>query len=278
MNDFRSKTVVAAAVAVIAACVGCNRVPSHVIEPERMARLMADMRMADAVITLNPGDYRSDSSRVILKRAVFDRNGVTQADFDTSLIWYGHNIDRYQEINDRTIEILEGRLADIGAAGGTGNALSVAGDSVDVWPGAMSYVISRRSPSDFITFGMESDRNWEQGDVYTWSFKFATMPASARWGISAEYDDGSVETLTSMITVGGSVRQTISFLTDSTRSARYIGGWLYVEPDGHRPVFIDSVSLTRGRLDGHKQSRHYMQRMVSPRGVKDPGQNDSVSD
>lgn len=277
MKDFRAKTVMAVTAAVIAACVGCNRVPSHVIEPERMARLMADMRMANAVLTLNPREYRTDSSRAILKQAVFERNGVTQADFDTSLVWYGHNIGRYQEVTDRTIEILEGRLADISAAGGTGNALSVAGDSVDVWPGAMSYVITRRSPSDFLTFGIEADRNWEQGDVYTWSFKFATMPATARWGISAEYDDGSVETLTTMISVGGSTRQTISFITDSTRTARYIGGWLYVKPEGHKPVFIDSVTLTRRRVDGNTTSRHYMQRMVSPsQSVTETA--DSVSD
>lgn len=258
-----SKTILTV-MAVAAVCAACNRVPSHVIEPERMARLMADMRMADAVLTLNPRDYRSDSSRAVLKQAVFSRNGVTAAEFDTSMVWYGHNIGRYQEVTDRSIEILEGRLADIGAAGG-GKALSVAGDSVDVWPGAMSYILNRRSPSDYIAFGLESDRNWEQGDIYTWSFKFITMPASARWNLSAEYDDGSVETLTAMISVGGATRQSISFVTDSTRTARHVSGWLYIEPDGHRPVYIDSVTLTRGRLDGSKPARHYMQRMVSPR-------------
>lgn len=31
----------------------CNRVPEHVIQPEPMARLMADVRVADAVVSVN---------------------------------------------------------------------------------------------------------------------------------------------------------------------------------------------------------------------------------
>lgn len=257
-----------AALFMMCLCAACSRVPDHVIPPEQMARLMADLRTADAVLTYNPQQYRADSSRRALKQAVFDRNGVTQAQFDTSLVWYGHNIGRYQDVTERSIEILQGRLADMSALAASAQVLSVAGDSVDVWPGSHSYVFTQRSPSDYLTFNLEADRNWERGDTYTWYVKFVTVPASARWNITAEYEDGAVETISTVITGSNPSRQMLAFMTDSTRTARSVSGWLHIEPDGHKPVYIDSVSLTRGRLSERVPARHYMQRMVEPRKSK----------
>lgn len=232
-------------IAVMALC-GCNRVPDGVIQPEPMAQLMADMRVADAVVSVNSSDYRGPATREALRMAVFNRHGVTEAQFDSSLVWYGRNIGKYQEVNDRTIDILEGRLARAGSAASAA-AMSIAGDSVDIWDSSRLFTVTRRSPSQFITFHLSPDRNWEAGDVYTWRARFAIPPASASWSITAEYDDGAVEIVNSTMLASAPGSHDLTLFTDSTRSARAISGWLRIEPDRMRPAIIDSISLIRRR-------------------------------
>lgn len=246
------------------AAAGCSGVPDHVIQPEPMARLMADIRMADAVVSINGREYRADSSRQALRLAVFDRNGVTPQQFDTSLVWYGHNIAEYQKVTDRSIEILEGRLAAAGTVPGQA-AMSVAGDSVDIWTAPVAYTVTRRSPSRYVTFSLDSDPNWEKGDAYTWRFKFILPPAEADWTMTAEYDDGAVE-VQHVILSPSNTRAELTFYTDSTRTARNINGWLRLSPDGHRPAVIDSMGLVRRRLsDGPSgRPRNYRQHLYVP--------------
>lgn len=250
---------------VLAAAVsmGCNRVPDEVIQPEDMARLMADIRVADAVVSVNAYDYRTPVSKEALKQAVFVRHGVTQAQFDSSLVWYGHNIGRYQEVTDRSIEILEQRLQNAGSAA-TQAAMSVAGDSVDVWDRPRAYIFNDRSPSKYLTFAIEPDRNWNDGDVYTWHARFPVPPASAIWMITAEYDDGAIESVQSNIQVTVPGRQEITFFTDSTRRATHISGWLELETSSRRPAVVDSVGLVRRRryepLNGRRSQRRIIPR------------------
>lgn len=245
-------------VALAAIIVACNRVPDEVIQPEEMAQLMADIRVADAVISVNSSDYHTPLSRQALKKAVFERHNVTQAQFDSSLVWYGHNVGKYQEVTDRSIEILDDRLKQAGSAA-TQAALSVAGDSVDVWDRPRAYLFDDKSPSKFLTFELEPDRNWADGDVYTWHIRFSVAPASAQWVITAEYDDGAIEISQAHIQVANNGRQQITLFTDSTRRATHISGWLEIETDNPRPTVVDSIGLLRRRkyepLNGRRSQR-----------------------
>lgn len=260
-----------AAIFAVAALCGCNRVPGYVIQPEEMAQLMADVRVADAVVNVNSSDWRNPASREALRQAVFNRHGVTEADYDTSLVWYGHNITRYQEVTDRSIEILQERLNVAGSAAAAA-AMSVAGDSVDVWDAPRLYTFNAMSPTDYLTFALEPDRNWQEGDVYSWHVRFVLPPENAQWSITAEYDDGVIEVINQTIHSTTPGRQTITFYTDSTRSARHISGRLEIGLPERRPVVIDSVGLLRRRR--HERQGYSIQRRYIPKKTADA---DSVS-
>lgn len=252
----------------------CNRVPSHVIQPEEMARLMADVRMADAVVVNNGREYHTDAARIALKQAVFERNGVTEAQFDTSLVWYGHNIERYQEVTNRSIEILEDRLKEASIKAAGESALSISGDSVDIWSGSHVYTFNRRTPSNYLKFSYDADQNWEKGDVYTFRTSFVVAPKAAQWNITAVYDDGAIETITMTPVAYETKRQEITLITDSTRTATHISGWLRIDTDLERPAVLDSVGLTRRRImPGSSLSKSYQQKLILP---KDWQENDTT--
>ena len=133
------------------------------------------------------------------------------------------------DVYDETIEILEQRLTESGNRIAAANALSIAGDSVDVWPSARHITFNDIMPSKMITFSFDSDKNWERGDNYTWRAKFFNSPDDSQWVLAAEYSDGSVEYISSK--VGGDGWKEIKLQTDSTLTPVRIFG--YLKPPRH---------------------------------------------
>lgn len=268
-----------APLAAVAACVivSCNGVPSHVIGPDDMASLMADMRMADAVVGVQYADYVNDANKIALKQAVFKKHGVTEAQFDTSLVWYGHNVDKFQEVNERTIEILEKRLkaADALAAGEA--ALTVSGDSVDLWAGPSVRIFGPKTGSNRATIGFDTDRNSERGDIYTMRARVLVPGYSSQWGMTVEYTDGTVDAITDYVSQSAPNRQELMLVTDSTRTARHVSGWISMSTPGRDVAVLDSISLTRRHLDPlHPAYQHYRQYRVASKYKKQDADTTAV--
>lgn len=121
----------------------CDRTPDYVIGPKEMTSLLVDIHKGESVIDLNRSAYSSDSMRKVVKQSIYAKHGVTAEQVDTSLVWYGHNVEKYIEIYDGVIEQLEKDIknADV-SSGGERLHLAVVGDSVDAWRVMCLIVIS----------------------------------------------------------------------------------------------------------------------------------------
>lgn len=233
--------------------VACGRTPSHVIPTDDMAEVMADMYIAESVVEMNRHQYSSDSSRRLLRQSVLARHGYTPEDFDTSMVWYGHNYSTYLDVCDRTIEILQKKSEQAGSAIMEANA-SFFGDSVDIWSGSPYLKINGRIPSRYVKFDIDSDENSEAGDIYTWRVKLVDDQArSVRWFMLANYSDSTTEYLNSSTSSMGWNEMT--FITDSTRTLKDLSGYFEIivdrDLDKHKvnDIWIDSISLVRKRVN-----------------------------
>lgn len=235
--------------------VACKKVPSDVIQPDDMASLMADIHTAEAVVDMNHSSYSNDSLKLTMRQSVYMRHGVTSAEVDSSIAWYGRNIGHYMDVYDRTIEILEHRLIETGNRIAADNALSIAGDSVDVWPNARFISLNDRLPSHFVTFSFGRDPNWQRGDNYAWRAKFFNADTRMEWLMGIEYADGSIEWHNE--TPEGDGWKEISLQTDSTRQPTRLFGYLSGNNTRGTELRIDSVSLVRKRLDQNNYRRSY---------------------
>lgn len=246
-------------ICLLTALAACKGVPGHVLPQEEMAELLADRHVAEAVVDYNSAQWRTDSQRIALRDAVYARHGATPADVDTSLDWYAHNIARYMEVYDRTIEILEQRIARSDSRL-RAEQVSVAGDSVDVWPFARFMAIGRRSPSHNVAFSLDKDENRERGDCYTWRVKFANNQNDGLWTVVAEYSDSTLEFISERIYGNG--WHEISLQTDSTRTASRVYGSLMLRPAGRGALWLDSISLVRNHLRPDFYSRRFRQHSI----------------
>ena len=112
----------------------CKDTPDYVIDKAEMAELIADINEANIIVETNVAKYPSDSTKQLLKQSIFAKHNVTSEQFDTSLNWYGHNLELYAKIHDEAIEILEEKQKHLqDEARKSGIQIVAAGDSVNLW-------------------------------------------------------------------------------------------------------------------------------------------------
>lgn len=226
-----------------------------------MAELMADVHMGEAVVDLNRSLFPNDSSKQLMKQSIYQKHGVTSEQVDSSFMWYGQNITYYMEVYDKTIEILEHRLIETGNRIAANASLSIAGDSVDVWPNARFISFNDRLPSRSVMFNFSRDRNWDRGDNYTWRAKFFNHEDGSRWLVGVEYADGTIEYQEQGIT--GSGWKEIRLVTDSLLEPVRIFGMLHGANRPGTEMRLDSIEMVRKRVDRNIYNLRFAYRKAS---------------
>lgn len=257
--DSRSKAVAAAValLVVLVAAVGCSSRPGGVLSKGDMAELLADIHQAEGVVETERNLYSSDSSRRVLREAIYRRHGVTAEQVDSSMMWYGRHIEDYMEVYDNVIEILQDRLEIANAVSartaGSGDnnrpqvsVVSMEGDSVDVWTGPRFRRFYDISGSDYITYRVNRDFNWETGDVYTLNIKAINPHSPITVVMIAEYRSGEPSVAHSTISTNGWADLRLPL--DRDREAQSLAVSISYDPAPSEVFYVDSISLVRKRF------------------------------
>ncbi|MDE6100051.1 MAG: DUF4296 domain-containing protein [Paramuribaculum sp.] len=280
MKTVKLHKVFSAAVSLAMLC-ACSGRPSEVLSKEEMAQLLADIHTGESVVESLSRTFPDDSTRRAFLQAIYEKHGVSRQQVDSSFSWYGYHLEKYMEVYDRTVEILEARLEkaqEIAGATAEGVAelsVNLQGDSVDVWPGFRWRRFSANMPNDHITFNILTDNNWERGDVYTLRTKFLDNHGPVSFAIAAEYNDGRREYIAA--TQPGDGWHEIRFALDSARSAQRIYGVIAYTTSPGETVFIDSISLYRTRWGGHYRDLRQTVRTFQNRTVRKSNDSRRVS-
>ncbi|MDE6684061.1 MAG: DUF4296 domain-containing protein [Duncaniella sp.] len=239
--------------ALLLVMMACSRTPDYVIPKDKMAQLMADVYLGDAVVDNNSREYNTDSLRRVLMQSIYLKHGVTSQQVDTSLDWYGHHVQVYIEMCNLTEEILQKRIDAAERAGGKSEKaprlMSLDGDSVDVWTGIRNRRNTSDMASDFIAFNIASDKNWERGDRYTLSVKGLNTRRPVTLALAVDYNDGSTEFKWFNGPAEGMNR--LLLVLDSAKVASSVYGSIHYAGMKNEISYLDSITLvrTRGRDD-----------------------------
>lgn len=84
---------------------GCR--PRGVLSTGKMRDLLYDLHRADAVLQLSGYNYGHDDAVAQYYHEVLASHGVTQAQFDSSLVWYTAHPTRFQRVYPRLINRME---------------------------------------------------------------------------------------------------------------------------------------------------------------------------
>ena len=248
------RNIAAVKIALMAAIllVSCSQVPDGVLKPGKMADVLTDIHKGDAIVETNSRPYQNDSLKNVLRQSILKKHKIDQATLDSSIVWYSRNMKLYVEVYDKVLENLDNELADarvtsVGLKKSISQTSRISdGDSVNVWTGAPSARFAYGSASEFINFHLNSDRGWEDGDSYHLSAVAIGLTKDSPRTIVVEYSDGTVEYVSDSPASDG--RHTTDIYLDPNKKALRLYGSIRVPVSAGQTVFLDSITLTRERL------------------------------
>lgn len=124
----------------------CERRPENVIPPDEMEEILFDYHLTQGIIDIQPPESYEHNQRYL--DAVFSNHGVTEAQFDSSMLWYTRQAfqlrDIYTNLNRRFTELESALKLEAGNSDIT-LGLSASGDTANIWTSG-STIILRPSP------------------------------------------------------------------------------------------------------------------------------------
>ena len=206
-------------------------VPSGLIQPDELEEILYDYHLAQAMAENGGGDS-VNFRRYSYIQAVFDKYGVTEAEFDTTMIWYSSHATYLREIYQRLRERYSGNVAALGAAMGTGDVfanLNAQGDTANIWQGQAFTVLKPLFAVNRMAFSVEADTTFRRGDALLWRFDSRQIAHGrsneAYAGFYVRYDNDSTAGVVQRIYSNN--RMQLRLEGDTARVIREIGGFVY---------------------------------------------------
>ena len=90
---------------VCVAMLGCR--PRGVLSNREMRDVLYDLHRTDGAVQVAGYNYSHDQELAGYYKNVLDKHGITQAEFDSSLVWFTDNPQIFNKIYPKVIEMLE---------------------------------------------------------------------------------------------------------------------------------------------------------------------------
>ena len=168
---FRFHTVLMAAL-FMASCIPTT--PSQYIQPDDMEDILVDYHLARALAHNSGVHYDSiPFYQALCIEAVFRKHGITQEQFDSSMVYYYTRADRFEAVYKRVAARLEERALILGATEGEIGkyaSLNANGDTASIWPLRTRMLMTPIPPYNRWDFRLEADSTFRRGDSFLLQF------------------------------------------------------------------------------------------------------------
>ncbi|MDE6018397.1 MAG: DUF4296 domain-containing protein [Muribaculaceae bacterium] len=241
---------------------GCTKRPKDILSEEKMIEVMADLRIAEAYERSGDAyEYLHGQSREMIGRGVLMHHGVSVEVMDSTIAWYGRNMDEYAKLNKKVdAELSKRQIKYAKAAGESENENA----STDLWPYSHHFVVDGNSLSDGLIANIPVTE-LSPGDKITW--KMMTRGNSERnLTLGVNYDDGTTE-ISKINNNSLDKWIEISIHTDTLLNVSRI---FAIATFGHsdRRIFVDSVQLLHLPFNRDDYGMNFYQRKIGPAGRK----------
>ena len=273
----RKALYIVIAVGLLSAC--GKKIPDDIIQPDAMESLLYDYHLASTMSTSLP--YNENYKKEAYFDYVFKKHNVTEAEFDSSMVWYTRHAEElatiYKNLKER-LEREEKQMKEQVAKRDNQIDVSMSGDTVDVWQDRTLYWLSASSLTNKVVFDLKTDTTFKPQDAMELQADFHFIPSKATSGkavmaLNFYFENDSVQGLTRVVTRPG--KQRLYLRPDSAFTIQSISGFIYYSNNEHpdASLLVDDIRLTRyhnhemlQEVDTLKQERDTLQ--ASRAGVK----------
>lgn len=229
---------------------GCKvKRPDTVFSDEKMEQVLYDYHIAKSMGNELPGN--ESYKKALYLESVFHKYGITEAEFDSSMMWFSHNPEVLSKIYENINKKMKDERASINhliAMREDKVGESQPGDSVDIWAWKRIYRLTGMPLDNKIVFSFLADSNFQDRDTLRWSarFRMAEMPDSLHIPVMSMqilYENDTLSTMRRVLASGG---QTMQLHADTLGKLKEIRGFVYIpRQDSLRMVLVDRIQLMR---------------------------------
>ncbi len=235
------------------------QVPDDYIQPRDMEDILFDYHLAQAMARQQAGEkgISEEMYQIAYREAALRKHGVSEAEFDSSMVYYQRHTERLKGIYENLAKRLTAEAQSLGASVDDANTLgdlTATGDTANVWRGERSLVLSPDAPFNHYSFSVEADSSFHKGDRFILNFKTQFIYQDGmRDGlayVAVTFDNDSVAT--SVVHVMSDGKQSLRIDNSKGLGIKSVKGYFVLTKSMEstsattlRLMFITQISLIR---------------------------------
>jgi len=230
--------------------------PSGILDEDEMTDVLVDLHLAQGMAEANP-ENGIDVTRYKYIQAVFRKHRITEAEFDSSMVYYSGRAEDFTQIYNNVVNRVRAQAERMGleaAAQDKFASLTSEGDTANIWLGKDFACVLPTQAGCVYSFQMKADTTFRPGDSFIWRFgtQFVarSMNNEAIALLNFYYDTDTVATVNDLLrnSSKNELHHAPSHGLD-TLNLRSITGFIYLpivrSADQPKPLLISGIKLIR---------------------------------
>ncbi|MGN0282065.1 MAG: DUF4296 domain-containing protein [Prevotella sp.] len=234
-------------------------IPDEYLSPDDMEDLLYDIYVSKAMAEQDAKDGNMGYNRRLYFLAVLKKHGLTEAEFDSSMVYYHSRADYMRKIYSS----LQDRIG-VKTTGSAATELRqrfvLGGDTADIWHEKRAYMLTPMIPYNRVDFIVKADTSFRKGDTYMISFDtnfiYQNGSKDGVVYIAVRYDNDSIASFSRNISSSGLMQLRVTPNDDA--KVRDLRGFIYLdrgrdETSTLKMMFLDNIQLLRLRKQKPKE-------------------------
>lgn len=235
------------------------QVPDEYLQPNELEDILYDWHIAEAMAEANGEDENGKYNQTYYRQAVLKKYNITQAELDSSLVYYMRHADRLHKIYENISKRLGDEALALGASADEINRygdMKSAKDTSNLWTGVPACALMTMAPYNVLSFEIEADSSYHKGDKIILSFNSLTVGRDGvKEGVAllaVQFENDSVAS--NRVRISSNMNYSVTVSDGDMKGIKAIRGFITVMPYNNEErenplglMFIDNVRIVRMR-------------------------------
>lgn len=230
--------------------------PSGIMSERKMTDVLVDFHLAQGMA--EAAGQNADVNRYKYIQAVFAKHHITEAQFDSSMIYWSGQSEDFVHIYDNVLQRVKAEAERMGLELSQNQdkfaSLTSEGDTANIWLGQDFTCLLCNPVQCIYSFTMKADTTFRAGDSFIWRFKSQFvgrgMNNEAIALLNFTYENDTIISITDLVR-NSSKNELYHYPTRALDSlkVRSIAGFIYLpltnDADKPKPMLISEMKLVR---------------------------------
>lgn len=236
-------------------------VPSQYIAPDELEEVLYDYYVSQAMADVKNDDGRMGYHRRMYFLAVLKKHGLTEAEFDSSMVYYYRRADYLRKIYSHLQERMEREVSGTTVTSVV-HKYRIGGDTADIWRDKRATMLCPSIPYNRYDFELKADTSFRKGDSYLLTFNtdflYQSGSKDATVCVAVKYENDSIATFYQNVTFSGLAQLRIP--PEKNEKVRNMRGFFYLdrgrdESSTLKLMFLNNIQFLRMRSQKESVSK-----------------------